>query len=184
MTLSSMLCGPALTLIRTALIIWFWAPADWLTLSTPLPLLKEVPWIAAVASMARSAAAPLIFCVTAMFAWALWPTAIATLLLSCCWSPAAWLSVTTPLYCLAELSIVALLLLSAIAAVQLSTARSIQEAFISSLLRSCRRDCSAGRGCWIPRRRHRRRYGRLHCRRPGRCRRHWYWSNRPGRHWA
>jgi hypothetical protein len=28
MTLSSMLCGPALMLIRTALIDWFWAPAD------------------------------------------------------------------------------------------------------------------------------------------------------------
>src|SRR5450830_2108905 len=129
MTLSSMLCGPAFTLMRTALIIWFWAPADWLTLSAPLPLLKELPWIAALAVRERSAAAPLIFCVTEMFARALWPTAMARLLLNCCWSPAAWLVATTPSYCLPEFVMVALLLLSAIAAVQLSAARSIQEPF-------------------------------------------------------
>src|SRR5450830_394652 len=102
-----MLCGAALMLIRTALIAWLLAPADWLTPIMPLPLLKELPWMAALALIAVLAPV-VIFWFSKVVALALVPTAIARLLSCCCWSPAAWLTITLPLYCWPLLLIVAL----------------------------------------------------------------------------
>ncbi|MNL39015.1 hypothetical protein D3C87_1612680 [compost metagenome] len=121
-------------LMRMALAIWLLAPAPWLTPSTPLPLLKEVPPMVAVAFI-DGLAEVLIFWLMRVVAAASVPMAIARTLVCCCWSPAAWLTLRLPVYWLPESWILALFtvltLESAMALVQPSRARTINERVMS-----------------------------------------------------
>ncbi|MNN67760.1 hypothetical protein D3C81_1834160 [compost metagenome] len=69
-------------LTRVTLAIWLLAPAPWFTPRIPLPLLKEVPPMDALASMEREAGVS-IFCMTLVLAWDSVPIATALTLVCC-----------------------------------------------------------------------------------------------------